>query len=160
MRSHLTKLLYACLLVVTVVIVCVILLREGEQDEKLTYSGRVVNSDGVPIAGAEVLYAIELDRFFVRLKPAESVGRTAANGKFRFEILQPEPEKWYRVDIIATHPDYALGWQNLPPQNTAEGSRSLVEWSTSEECRFRLRTSRSNTTCPIRPCYQLAAPSL
>ena len=57
---------------------------------------------------------------FVRLKPAESVGRTAANGKFRFEIPQPEPKKWDRVDIIATHPDYALGWQNLLPQSTAD----------------------------------------
>ena len=83
------------------------------------------------MADAEILYAVMLDRLFVRLKPPESVNRTTAGGKFRFEIPHPEPEKWDRVDIIATHPDYALGWQNLSPQSTADielqlGTPSLI----------------------------------
>lgn len=120
MRYHLTKSLYTCLFVTSVAMVCVILLGQGGQNEKLIFSGRIVNSDGVPVADAEILYVVVLDRFARNPNSPESVGHTAVDGTFQFEIPQSEPEKWDQVGIIATHPDYALGWQNLSPQSTAD----------------------------------------
>ena len=81
--------------------------------EKLTYSGRVVDSDGKPVGDAEILYS-------VKYNPSESVTQTAADGTFRFESPRLELAEWERVSIIATHADYALGWRNLQLQNTAD----------------------------------------
>ena len=81
--------------------------------EKLTYSGRVLDSDGEAVADAEILYSVKYNL-------SESVARTAGDGTFRFESPRFELKEWERVSIIATHPDYALGWRNLSPQSTAD----------------------------------------
>ena len=78
----------------------------------LTFSGRVVNNDGEPVSDAEILYS-------VKNNPSESVTQTAADGTFRFESPRLDLKEWERVSITATHPDYALGWRNLQPQNNA-----------------------------------------
>ena len=80
--------------------------------EKLTFSGRVVDSGGEPVANAEVLYSLQSN-------PPKSVARTAEDGTFDFEFPRPESEEWNRVDIVAVHPQYASGWQNLRAQSTA-----------------------------------------
>ena len=81
--------------------------------EKLIFSGRVVDNNGIPVAEAEVLYSIKFN-------PSESAARTGVDGTFRFEFPRPELKKWDRVDIIAMHSDYAIGWQNLQPQSTTD----------------------------------------
>ena len=81
--------------------------------EKLTFSGRVVDGDGEPVADAEIWYS-------VKLNPSESVARTVGDGTFRFESPQLEFKEWDRASIIATHSDHALGWRNLQPQNNAD----------------------------------------
>ena len=81
--------------------------------EKLIFSGRVIDSGGTPVADAEVLYSIKFN-------PSESAARTSLDGTFRFEFPRPELKKWDRVDIIAMHSDYAIGWQNLQPQSTTD----------------------------------------
>ena len=81
--------------------------------EKLTFSGRVVDSDGEPVAEAEILYS-------AKRNPSESVARTAGDGTFRFESSRLELKEWEYVSIIATHPDYALGWRNLQLRNRAD----------------------------------------
>ena len=83
------------------------------EGEKLIFSGRVVDRDGVPVADVEVFYSIRHD-------PSKSVTRTGADGTFGFEFLRPELKKWDRVDIIAMHPNHAIGWQNLPPESTSD----------------------------------------
>ena len=83
------------------------------RSEKLVFSGRVIDNNGVPIADAEVLYSIKFN-------PSESAARTRLDGTFRFEFPRPELKKWDRVDIIAMHADYAIGWQNLQPQSTTD----------------------------------------
>ncbi len=80
--------------------------------EKLTYSGRVVDSDGEPIADAEILCAVNWGR-------TKHSTRTSANGSFRFELPRPKPRKWEgRLDIVVTHPDYAHLWRKLSLENT------------------------------------------
>ncbi len=81
--------------------------------EKLTFSGRVVDSEGEPVGDAEILYSVKYDA-------SEPVERTKVDGTFRFESPRLEIEEWEYATIIATHPDYALGWRNLQLQNTAE----------------------------------------
>ena len=83
------------------------------EGEKLIFSGRVVDRDGGPVAEANVFYSVSL-------KPPKSVASTASDGTFGFEFLRPELKKWDRVDIIAIHPNHAIGWQNLPPQSTSD----------------------------------------
>ena len=85
----------------------------GNEGAYLIYSGRVVDDGGAPVADAEVFYSI-------RLKPSKSVTRTGVDGAFSFEFLRPEPKKWDRVDIIAIHPNHAIGWQALPPESTSD----------------------------------------
>ena len=82
---------------------------EGD-GEKLIYSGRVVDSEGAPVTGAEVLYS-------VKFNSSESVTRTAADGTFHLEFPRPDVKEPGRVSIIATHPNHAIGWTNLPLQN-------------------------------------------
>ena len=84
-----------------------------DEGEKLIYTGRVVDGGGAPVADAEVFYSIRRD-------PSKSVTRTGADGTFRFEFLRPELKKWDRVDIIAMHPNHAIGWQNIPPESTSD----------------------------------------
>ena len=51
---------------------------------------------------------------------SKSATRTEVDGTFRFEFPRPELKKWDRVSIVATHPNHAIGWRNLPPQNAAD----------------------------------------
>lgn len=80
--------------------------------EKLTFSGRVIDADGEPVADAEILCS-------VKYNPSKSVARTAGDGTFRFEFPRLELKEWEPVDIVATHPNHAIGWRNLSPQSTA-----------------------------------------
>ena len=80
-----------------------------DEDEKRVFSGHVINSDGIPVADAEILYP-------VRSNVLKSVTRTEVDGTFRFEFPRSEFKKGERVDISATHPDYASGWQKISPQ--------------------------------------------
>ena len=84
----------------------------GNAVEEISYSGRVIDTDGEPVADAEILYS-------VKYNPSKSVARTAGDGTFRFESPRFELKEWERVSIIATHSDYALGWRDLQPQNNA-----------------------------------------
>ncbi len=83
------------------------------EDEKLIYSGRVVDSDGAPVADAELFYPSKLKSF-------ETVTRTAPDGTFHFEVQRPDDREQDRDNIVithpivATHPNHAIGWQNLP----------------------------------------------
>ncbi len=104
---------------------CVLLLSIGDSEtaeggdtenatEKLTYSGRVVNSGGEVVEGAQILHA-------VNWQATQPVTRTAVDGTFRFEIPRPEPRKsGGRLDILITHSDYANRWRNLPPKSTED----------------------------------------
>ena len=82
-------------------------------DEKLIYSGRVVDSDGSPVHGAEVLYS-------AKLNSSESAARTTPDGTFHFEFPRANLNGWNRVRIIAAHSLHSIGWQNLPPQSTSD----------------------------------------
>ena len=81
--------------------------------EKLTYSGRVVDSDGEPVADAEILYSVNYNR-------PKSVTQTGTNGTFRFEFVRSGLSEQVRVDIVATHPEHASGWWTLEAHSTAD----------------------------------------
>ena len=83
--------------------------------EKLTFSGHVVDSNNEPIPDAEILCSVKQEQ-------SQSITRTAADGTFRFELSRLELEGWAdvwweHVYIIATHPDYGIGWRNFPPRS-------------------------------------------
>ena len=81
--------------------------------KKLTFSGRVIDSDGKPVGDAEILYS-------VKYNPPEFVTQTASDGTFQFESSRLDLKEWERVSIIATHPDHALGWRNVRLENTVD----------------------------------------
>ena len=82
--------------------------------ERLTFSGRVVDSDGEPVADAEVRYSVQ---YSVKPTPPKSVAQTTADGMFNFEFPRSELKGSERVDIVAVHPNHAFGWRNLPPKS-------------------------------------------
>ena len=81
--------------------------------EKLIFSGRVVDNNGIPVGDAEVLCSVGFNS-------SEPVTRTGIDGRFRFEFPRPELKRWDRASIIATHPDHAIGWRSLQPQSTTD----------------------------------------
>ena len=103
--------------------------------KKLSVSGRVVDNNGVPVADAEIRYAV---RSYPLEKNAESgyttypdpeyVTRTRVDGTFRFE-LSASKHRWMRfgaketlnrLHIAVTHPDHAIWWQEFPFQSAAD----------------------------------------
>ena len=88
--------------------------------ERLTFSGQVVDSNGEPVADAEVLYSLQSDQ-------PKYAARTAEDGMFNFEFPRPESDEGNRVDIIAVHPQHASGWQNLRTQSTSNVEIQLEE---------------------------------
>ena len=82
----------------------------ANEEEILTFSGRVVDSEGAPVADAELLYS-------VKFNSSESATRTAQDGTFRFKFPRPIVKERDKVSIVAKHPKYAIGWQNFPLQN-------------------------------------------
>ena len=102
---------------------------------KLTFSGRVVNNNGVPVADAEIRYAVsfyplEGDTESGRSSyyTSDSFTRTRVDGTFRFELwlsrLEWMPfdskEMLSRLNIAVTHPDHAIWWQEFPFQSAAD----------------------------------------
>ena len=85
--------------------------------EKLTFSGRVVDSDGEPVADAEVRYSVQ---YSVKSTPPKSVAQTTVDGMFKFEFPRSELKGSERVDIVAVHPNHAFGWRNLPPKSATK----------------------------------------
>ena len=83
------------------------------EDEKLKLSGRIINKDGVPVADAAILYVVESNL-------SESVTRTVVDGTFRFDLPRPELKQSEQVSIVATHSDYAFGWQTFSIENTTD----------------------------------------
>ena len=102
---------------------------------KLTFSGRVVDNNGVPVADAEIRYAVsfyplEGDTESGRSSyyTSDSFTRTRVDGTFRFELwlsrLEWMPfdskEMLSRLNIAVTHPDHAIWWQEFPFQSAAD----------------------------------------
>ena len=85
--------------------------------EKLTFTGRVVDSDGEPVADAEVRYSVQ---YSVKSTPPKSVAQTTVDGMFKFEFPRSELKGSERVDIVAVHPNHAFGWRNLPPKSATK----------------------------------------
>ena len=105
------------------------------ESENAIFSGRVVDSDGAPVANAGLRYAVS----FYPLEGDAGSGyssyygpffftRTGVDGTFRFE-LSPSRLDWRpfdskdmlsRLNIAVTHPNHAIWWQEIPFQSTAD----------------------------------------
>ena len=103
--------------------------------EKLIFSGGVVDNNGVPVAEAEVRYAVS----FYPLEGGSGSGhsshydpdfftRAGIDGTFRFELV-PSKFAWMpsdskdmssRLNIAVTHPDHAIWWQAFPFQSATD----------------------------------------
>lgn len=82
------------------------------ESEKRIFSGHVIDSDGLRVANVEILFPIGA-------QPLHSVACTKADGTFRFELSCSEGLS-EQVHIVATHPDYAFGWQKVSSQGTTD----------------------------------------
>ena len=107
----------------------------ANEDEILTYSGRVVDSDGTPVGDAKLRYAIrsyphggDAESGYSTYPDPEFVTRSGMNGMFRFEI-SPSKRRSMRFDsknmsnrlhVTVTHPNHAIWWREFPFQSTAD----------------------------------------
>ena len=102
---------------------------------KLTFSGRVVDNNGVPVADAEIRYAVSFypleggtESGCSSYYTSDSFTRTRVDGTFRFRLwlsrLEWMPfdskEMLSRLNIAVTHPDHAIWWQEVPFQTTSD----------------------------------------
>ena len=106
-----------------------------DESEKLSFSGRVVDTDGAPVADAEVRYAVSFYPLEGNAGSEHSshydpdfFTRTEIDGTFRFEHV-PSRFAWMpsdskdmlrRLHIAVTHPDYAIWWQEVPFQRATD----------------------------------------
>ena len=106
-----------------------------DESEKLSFSGRVVDNNGAPVANAGLRYSVS----FYPLEgdagsgPSSYYGpfffaRTGVDGTFHFEF-SPSRLDWRpfhsedmlsRLNIAVTHPDHAIWWQEFPFQSTTD----------------------------------------
>ena len=103
--------------------------------EKLIFFGGVVDNNGVPVAEAEVRYAVTFYPLEGNAGSEHSshydpgfFTRTEIDGTFRFELV-PSRFAWMpsdskdmlsRLNIAVTHPDHAIWWQEIPFQSAAD----------------------------------------
>ena len=103
--------------------------------KKLSFSGRVIDNNSMPVADAEIRYAVsfyplEGDTESGRSSyyTSDSFTRTRVDGTFRFGLrlsrLEWMPfdskEMLSRLNIAVTHPDHAIWWQEFPFQSAAD----------------------------------------
>ena len=106
-----------------------------DQSEKMIFSGIVVDNNGVPVADAKIQYAVSFyplegaakSRYSSRYT-SDSFTHTRMNGTFHLKLL-PYGFEWMlfdskgmlsRLNIVATHPDYAIWWREFPFQSAAD----------------------------------------
>ncbi len=86
-----------------------------EAERALTFSGKVVEPDGKPVAGARVV------AYSTFPEPGDTpieVARTAGDGTFRCSLKPPEEAKSETRTLVARAPGFAADWVNvggLPP---------------------------------------------
>ena len=104
------------------------------EPEKLTFSGRVVDNSGVPVAEAEIRYAVSFYPPETDTQSAHSYygpdffTDTGIDGTFRFELVLSKldwrsfdsKDMLRRLNIAVTHPDYAIWWQEFPFQSATD----------------------------------------
>jgi RNA polymerase sigma factor (sigma-70 family) len=85
-------------------------------------SGRVLGPDSKPLAGAS-LYTPHFRRYPpLRTEDVEMTlrAKTAADGRYRFELPASDRPSQFRVQIVASAPGYGCDWRDLaetPPDN-------------------------------------------
>ena len=107
----------------------------SNEDEILTYSGRVVDSNGAPVGDAKLRYVIKSYRLegdanfeYSTYPDPKFVTRTGMDGEFRFEVSPTKSRSTRfnfknmlnRLHITVTHPDHSIWWQEFPFQSTAD----------------------------------------
>jgi RNA polymerase sigma factor (sigma-70 family) len=96
-----------------------------EEKKEIAITGRVLGTDGKPVAGARVAVVSRQGlRFSTWEKPVydhtELVGKTtsAADGSFRLTVPQPPPTTWRGMRVLAQLPDRGIGWATVDPDAT------------------------------------------
>jgi RNA polymerase sigma factor (sigma-70 family) len=81
-----------------------------ESANTITVSGKVIDPDGKPVAGAK--FVVSDDEVEEKIAPV----RSDAEGKFRFEMVYPKTVRNPR-QVIASAPGYGLAWLSEPREN-------------------------------------------
>ncbi|MGQ9463834.1 MAG: carboxypeptidase regulatory-like domain-containing protein [Candidatus Fervidibacter sp.] len=81
----------------------------GLQQEPSSLIGRVITTDGKPAANATVWLVAH--RWGQEKPIVESTTKTDANGQFRLTFTPPL--RVYYAYVIALHPAFAVGWQRF-----------------------------------------------
>ena len=107
----------------------------SNEDEILTYSGRVVDAVGAPVGDAKLRYVLKSYRlegdanfeYFTYPEPRFET-HTGMDGEFRFEVSPTKSRSmlfnfknmFNRLHITVTHPDHSIWWREFPFQSTAD----------------------------------------
>jgi RNA polymerase sigma factor (sigma-70 family) len=107
----------------------------ADEKKEIAVTGRVLDPDGKPVAGAsvavanrEVLRFSIWERYVTDRNDLTAKATTDADGRFRFAVPQPPPVTRREVRVVARAPGFGLGWAKVDP----DASRAEVD--------IRLRT--------------------
>jgi beta-lactamase regulating signal transducer with metallopeptidase domain len=86
--------------------------------ETMTVSGRVLDADGQPVAGAKVAVVGRRKRPLLNARADdqhEGLGRTEtdADGRYQLEVTRTSSMTYYELQAVAAEPGYGLGWAEL-----------------------------------------------
>jgi protocatechuate 3,4-dioxygenase beta subunit len=104
-------------LAVALVVLTVVTQTPAQAPEPSTITGRVLDADGRPIAGARVRLYRRASRW-ERVHPLVAEAHAAPDGSFRIDAAKPEAAPGFRDYprrvLLADHPGHAVGWRLVP----------------------------------------------
>jgi RNA polymerase sigma factor (sigma-70 family) len=98
---------------------------QAEERTEIAITGRVLDPDGKPVAGAQVAVARRevlrfsiWERYVIDRTELTAKTTTDAEGRFHFTVPRPPPITRREVRVVARAPGHGLGWTTVNPDAT------------------------------------------
>jgi RNA polymerase sigma factor (sigma-70 family) len=114
----------------------------ADEKKEMTVTGRALDSEGKPLAGARVAVLAGVRRFYRygSLSSERAVlggGKTDEEGRFSLKVARTSSARNWGADVLAAAPGYGLGWESFDPD--AERPEATVRLGPEQIIRGQLR---------------------
>jgi hypothetical protein len=92
----------------------------ADEKKEMTVTGRVLDAEGKPLAGAKVAVLVGVRRFYRygALSSERAVlgtGKTDGEGRFALTVARTSSDRNWGADVLAAAPGCGLGWESFDP---------------------------------------------